>query len=211
MPLKVDSLFFFFSLTLFALFLISLLPSSLSVFRVWWEKSTAAFEFQGRWNLLSLRWSWTRRWRPGWTHTSWKSGTAGMKTLCHPHTTSNPKPKCWRTTRTLWVPQGCSKKRQFWMRLRQRRETLHWLWIFMMCYFSHVDILPLLTEGFNSADNGFWSWSWMFSYGAFLCSPTERQSELWIGSDNNLRPYPNKRTVIWTTNLWGHLYFNRAL
>lgn len=84
-----------------ALFL-SLLLLFLSI-RVWWEKSTAASECRGRWNRRSLRWSWMQRWRRGWTHTSWKSGTAGMKTRCHPHTTSNPKPKCSRTTRTLWV------------------------------------------------------------------------------------------------------------
>lgn len=77
------------------------LPSFL--FRLWWEKSTAASECRGRWNPQSSRWSWMQLWRRGWTHTSWKSGTAGMKTLCHPHTTSNPKPKCLRTTRTRWV------------------------------------------------------------------------------------------------------------
>lgn len=71
--------------------------------RAWWEKSTAASGCRGRWTQRSSRWSWMQLWRRDWTHTSWKSGTAGTKTLYHPHTTSNPKPKCLRTTRTLWV------------------------------------------------------------------------------------------------------------
>lgn len=78
-------------------------PLSFLHFRVWWEKSMAASECRGKWTQPSLRWSWMQLWRQGWTHTSWRSGTAGMKTQCHPHTTSNPKPKCSRTTRTQWV------------------------------------------------------------------------------------------------------------
>lgn len=118
-------------------------------FRVWWEKSTAASECRGRWNRRSLRWSWMQLWRRGWTHTFWKSGTAGMKTLCHPHTTSNPKPKCLRTTRTRWVQLTR-------YHCRGRKGICWWLLVFLMGYFTHTDVI---NRGFSSADNGFFSLS----------------------------------------------------